>query len=502
MQLKINHRILTPPYWRFPNFLLEDDIFVKNMKIILSAMTSEAMSNVNYSAEWEKVKRAIKDYTMLYQKSLRNKCAHKVNNRYKLQAEKIMATMGWDSLIDNDAPSSNHIARWAAWCRPKPLCELRIQGRTISEPSELCKIIRKYFADQHDTNTQLAPTPHDMLSTLTPLSDVDQEFLNTDLNRDDFTAALKSLSKRKAPGLDGLTVEFYLAFWHLLVPIFTLMAQHSFANGRLPRTTATSIISLMKKAGDPLEIKNWRPLSISNVDYKIITKALASRLSSVINCIITPEQSYCVPGRSIFDTISLIRDVIWWCNEGHHPLAILSLDQAKAFDRVNHRYLFDIMERMSLGSKYIGCIKTIYNNALCMIRVQNMLTAPFFFRKGIRQGCPLSGMLYAISLEPFLRIAINSLSGLTIPGAPQRNVVLAAYADDVSIFITNENDFNLVIPTFQNYAKFSGAELNTVKSKGLWVGAWKNRLEKPLSFDWNSHGMKFLGVWLSNDPQE
>ena len=99
------------------------------------------------------------------------------------------------------------------------------------------------------------------------------------------------------------------------------------------------VVSLVPKGGDRLNIKNWRPITLLNTDYKLLTKVLTSRLKRVINSLVQPEQTYCVPGRTIHDNLHLLRDTIWYGNTYDVPLAIITLDQEKAFDRVNHDYL-------------------------------------------------------------------------------------------------------------------------------------------------------------------
>jgi hypothetical protein len=100
-------------------------------------------------------------------------------------------------------------------------------------------------------------------------------------------------------------------------------------------------------------VTNWRPISLLNVDYKILSKSLVNRLKLVAAKIIGPSQSAAVPNRSIFDALHLLRNVFYYCKERNIPCLALSLDQAKALDRVEHDYLFYIMEKMGIGTDFI-----------------------------------------------------------------------------------------------------------------------------------------------------
>ena len=114
------------------------------------------------------------------------------------------------------------------------------------------------------------------------------------------------------------------------------------------------MITLIPKKGDLLDIANWRPVSLLNTDYKIYARLLASRLKQCIHSVVHESQTYCVPGRSIFDNINLIRDILMFSNFNDAPLAVASLDQKKAFDNVDHGYLTNTMRDM-------GCFSVTYS---------------------------------------------------------------------------------------------------------------------------------------------
>ena len=150
------------------------------------------------------------------------------------------------------------------------------------------------------------------------------------------------------------------------------------------------------------DIANWRPVSLLNTDYKVFAKLLANRLKQCIGTVIKEDQSYCVPGRSIYDNINLIRDVLFYSNSNDVPLAVINLDQKKTFDNVDHGYLFNTMRAMGFGARFISYLQILYGGAESLVKVCGSLTVPFSFEKGIRQGCPLSGLLYTIAIEPLL----------------------------------------------------------------------------------------------------
>lgn len=256
------------------------------------------------------------------------------------------------------------------------------------------------------------------------LQETQKIYCDRRIEEDELGDALKKLNKGKAPGLDGLTPEFYQTFWEELKHPFRKMVEEGLAKEKLPLSTTTAVLTLIRKGTDTNQklIENWRPMSLLNTDYKVIAKTLSRRIATVMEKIISPEQSYCVPGRSIYDSLWLTRDIIRWRDENNEPLAVLKLDQCQAFNKINHDYLLATLRKMGFGENFIGAIKTLYYGAKCHVKVGDSLTAPIQVKRGIRQGCPLSGQLYAVSIEPLLRSLKKHLMGIELPGLPPMKV--------------------------------------------------------------------------------
>ena len=173
-------------------------------------------------------------------------------------------------------------------------------------------------------------------------------------------SALKGMAKSKSPGSDGLHAEFYLAFWDLLGSDLVEVYNASLVSGRLPLSQRGALISLIFKKGDRLEHKNRRPISLLNADYKLCARVLAGRLLKVIHAVVAPDQTCSIPGRYIGENVALLRDVATFASETGTPLAILSLDQEKAFDRVDWNFLLAVLRRMGFGPSFISWVRLLY----------------------------------------------------------------------------------------------------------------------------------------------
>ena len=185
-------------------------------------------------------------------------------------------------------------------------------------------------------------------------------------------------------------------------------------------------------------------------------------LSNKINLIVCPN------ARTIYDHLNLIRDVIHLCNVNNLPLGVVNLHQRNTFDNVDHDYLFNVMRAMGFGDKFISYLHLLYSSAESHIKVCGSLTAPFPFVKGIRQGCPLSGLLYTVAIEPFLNTIRKDLQGqgFSLPNT-QNYCSVSAYADDITIFITSDLEFETIQRVYSLFSESSAARLNYEKSKGL-----------------------------------
>ncbi len=223
------------------------------------------------------------------------------------------------------------------------------------------------------------------------------------LNLGELHKAVQSMESGRVPGIDGIPVDFYKCFWEVIGEDLLEVLNGSLDEGLLPLSCRRAVLTLLPKKVDLTDIKNWRPVSLLCSDYKILSKSLANRLSKTMNEAIHPDQTYCVPKRSIFDNISLIRDIYDVSKLLNSDIGMISLDQEKAFDRVEHTYLWETLKAFGFSQSFINKIKVLYRDVESILKINGGLCTPFSVFRGVRQGCPLSGMLYSLAIEPLLR---------------------------------------------------------------------------------------------------
>ncbi|CAM2097401.1 unnamed protein product [Caretta caretta] len=218
-------------------------------------------------------------------------------------------------------------------------CLLAEDGAPLTDPVEMCGRACDFYT------SLFSPDPTDpgacgVLWEELPMVSVGiRDQLELPLTLAEFLEALCHMPTNKSPSMDGLTVEFYRAFWDILGPDLATVWAESFQGRVLPLSCRRAVFSLLPKRGDLRDLRNWRPVSLLSTDYKIVAKAISLRLGSVMADVIHPDHTYTVPGRSIFDNLFLVRDLLELGRRDSLSLTLLSLDQEKAFDRVDDGYL-------------------------------------------------------------------------------------------------------------------------------------------------------------------
>lgn len=312
------------------------------------------------------------------------------------------------------------------------------------------------------------------------------------------TAALNSFSAHKSPGIDGLPYAFYKTFWDILGPDLVCVLNSTLADGHLPLSQRTGIISLLYKKGDKQDVKNWRPITLLCTDYKILAKVLTTRLTTVIASVVSPCQTCGIPGRFSGEAIRFIQDALDYAEDSDLGGALLSLDQEKAFDCVDWSYMLLVLRRMNFGPSFCSWVHLLYTNLYSRMFVNGALGSPFTISRGVRQGCPLSPLLYVLVTEPLSRAiqASSSIDGFPLPSGD--TIKILQYADDTTCFVMSDSSLHALFHLFSRYERATGAKLNLTKTEGLLFGTWKGRTDLQVDITWKTDSLIILGCQVGH----
>ena len=327
------------------------------------------------------------------------------------------------------------------------------------------------------------------------------EELERPISAIELEATVKSLQSGKSLGPDGLPAEFYKTFWKQLAPHLLEMFTESHSSGTLPHTLNQACISLLLKKGkDPLSCGSYRPISLLNADFKLLSKLLARRLEVVLPSIISLDQTGFIRNRHSFFNLRRVFNVV--CNPSPIalPEALVALDAEKAFDRVEWDYLFFTLGKFGFGEKFVSWVRLLYASPQALVRTNGTNSEYFQLHRSTRQGFPLSPLLFAIVMEP-LAIALRShpdICGIA------RNVVelkVALYADDLLLFLSHlSRSIPAALSVLDEFSRFSGYKLNLGKSEMFTVNGEVNddSLQFPnVPFKIVNSGFVYLGVHVT-----
>ena len=282
------------------------------------------------------------------------------------------------------------------------------------------------------------------------LNENESRKLEGKITKQECESAIKNMKNNKSPGSDGIPIEFYKTFWADIHSVLIDSLNSAHETGELSGTQKRGILSLLYKKNDKHMLKNWRPIRLLNTDYKILTHVLANRLKSVIGKLIHPDQNGYIKGRNIAYNIRLIQDVNNYFENDNIKGAIIFLDFQKAFDTVNHNFLLSVLTKFNFGHSFIKGIQTIYTKSESCLSNNGWTSKPFGIQRGIRQGCPLSALLFLLVVEILGdRIRKNTHDGLEINlKNEKKNIQITQLAYDTTVFLKMNKRLRIVLKLY------------------------------------------------------
>ena len=365
-----------PGVWTFNNSLLKDKDFCTTIEKFIDCHLRFLPSFASLQDWWEFLKLSIKEESIAFshnkQRRLRKQQVSLTNKLIRLR-QRLVDGDDTVSILISDTESQLK-ARWvkeiegimirsrAQWLEGKrPSCYFfnlqrikaqkshissvyDLNGTEVSSQEEIEKAHVDFYSCLFSEEPVGVALQDDLLSSLQcELSSDQASSCEGQMTLDEMTFALKKMNSNKASGPDGLSVEFYVKFWDRLGPYLCRVLYAYYHAGEMCESMKTSNTRVIFKKGDRKNLKNWRPISLLNVNYKICSKVLSLRLSKVLEFIVDPDQTCSVPGRKITSNLHILRDVLDHIDRTNETGILISLDQEKAFDRVNRTFLLNLL---------------------------------------------------------------------------------------------------------------------------------------------------------------
>uniref|UniRef100_A0A670IZP3 Reverse transcriptase domain-containing protein n=1 Tax=Podarcis muralis TaxID=64176 RepID=A0A670IZP3_PODMU len=329
-----------------------------------------------------------------------------------------------------------------------------------------------------------------------------KERLNAPILREEVEEVIKELKRGKAPGPDGFTSSYYKEMKDILMNPLVEVMNNTLKEREIPNTWKEAFITIIpKQDADPTQVKNYRPISLLNTDYKIFAGILAKRLKKILIKIIHKDQAGFLPGRQIKNNTRSIINIIEYLSERYDkPASLIFVDAEKAFDNVAWDFMLRNLEFMEVGQEFWNGIKAIYTEQKAKLIINNVITEDIKISKGTRQGCPLSPLLFIVVLEVLLNAIRQNkqIKGITL-GSNEYKV--KAYADDVVLTVEEPIDsIKGILEEMEEFGKLAGFKLNKSKTKMIVKNLDQDKIEllQQQTEIEVVKKVKYLGLWLTN----
>ena len=498
--------------WKFNNSLLKDNDFSTQIREHFEIVKSDLTSLENPHLRWEYFKYQARKFSIKYSKS-KIKAENEIKIRHECVIKKYTSTKNrptdaeyaeskefLDKYIErktegailrskslyyeqNEKSSKYFLNLERLHSENNTVKKVVVENGETSDSKEILNELHKFYSTLF--KRRVSKTERECKAFLDSihlpsLSDEQKLLCDKPITIDDLYQSLSSMSNGKSPGNDGFSVEFFKFFWEDIKDLLFASYQYSKSVGELSVSQRQAVIKLIEKRDkDKRYIENWRPISLLNVDTKILSKCVASRFIPVLPSLISPDQTAYVKGRYIGESIRLISDILDSTSKYKIPGYILTVDLKKAFDSIDHVFLSSCLKKFGFGDYFLSWVSILLkNNESCVSNGGNT-TKYFPLMRGARQGDPISAYLFIIVLEVFFAMirSNNNIKGIHILDF---YFLITAYADDSTFFVADMQSINMIFSTFDVFAQYSGMEINRSKCELAGIGS---KMNVPTSLD-------------------
>ena len=461
-------------------FTIEDDMFIELLFLRLRGETLKF-------ATFEKKKKNLQEQNLLRDiADLENNISGQFNSnllddkkselellrKQKLKGHSIRSRMQW--LHEGEKPTAFFCKLENKNCSEKIIRKVQTRDRTvITEQEKVLKEIENYYHNLFKSKDDIIQS-HNAKDIITQakLKHVPKVELGKEISVTEIGATLRKMKNNKSPGIDGITAEFLKVFWGKLKFFITNGINNCYVKGVLSTSMRQSmIICLPKGDKDRKFVKNWRPISLLTVIYKLASGSIANRLKPILRHIISEPQCGFVPGRSIGDCTRLIYDLMFYLEKHKLPGLLMQIDFEKAFDSVSWDFLYTVLESFGFDCKFINWIKLFNTDIKAYILQCGFLSDPITIGRGCRQGDPISAYLFLLVAEVLCCLIRKSkdVSGISIGNVTLK---LTQFADDTTIILDGSKDsLQATLNILEIFGQLSGLKINAEKTKLVWVGS-------------------------------
>lgn len=380
-------------------------------------------------------------------------------------------------------------------------------GSALTKQEDILDDVKNFYKKLYgsfDDNAEQDLEIQNLLNSISinpKLNEDDKVRLEGELSEEEILAVLKKMKSNKSPGSDGFTAECFKFFYNDLKVFIRKAINEGYREGKLSITQRQGIITCLPKGDKPKQfLKNWRPITLLNVIYKLASGSIAERIKQVLDKLISKEQTGFMSGRYIGENTRLIYDILHITEEMDIPGLLLIIDFEKAFDSISWKFIGKVLSFLNFGESIKQWIKVFYNDISASVIQCGFLSESFIVQRGCRQGDPLSPYIFLLCAEILTRLfkSNKDIKGIKIEDT---EYTLSQFADDTTVLLDgSENSLDETLITLNKYAAASGLKVNASKTRAVWIGSQKfsgETFNHRLKLDWTQNDFDILGIKFS-----
>ncbi|CAA7030815.1 unnamed protein product [Microthlaspi erraticum] len=501
-------RLQTKRHFMVSNFLLHHPDFLPRVAIKWQEMffAGSAMVKEAHSRLLESQGNLLVNPTHLL--AIREKETHKTWHTLSLAEERFLQQRSRVKWLESGDGNTAFFHKMVAQRRSTNQIHYLInsEGRRLDKIGEVKSHCVEYFQDLFGAPTSpLLPASADKISDLTKFRCSDQlkELLKAEVTAADVKFEVFSLPRNKTPGPDGYTGEFYRKSWDIVGHDIIKAVLEFFRSGQMLKQWNCTAISLIPKRVGADKLVDFRPISLCNVVYKIISKILARRLQEVTPSMVTNSQSAFVKGRLLVDNVLLATEMVQgFQNSNITKRGLLKVDLRKAFDCVNWDFILHILLTADFPPLFVNWISQCLTTSSFSISVNGDLCGFFKGTRGLRQGDPLSPSLFVIAMEAYSNLLTSAFDSCSIgyhPLGRNPKITHLAFVDDIVIFFDGKgSSLQGISSTLEDFKQLSGLCMNREKTDLFLAGLNPEESEalNIFGFQKGSLPIRYLGLPL------
>ena len=337
------------------------------------------------------------------------------------------------------------------------------------------------------------------------LDNLQSESIDGPLTYTEIHMALKQMKNNKTPGIDGFPAEFFKVFWKQLGMLILKALNNSFEKGTLSTSLRQCLIVCLPKKGKQRQfIKNWHPLSMLSVLYKIAAAAIANRIKPYLTKLISETQTGFVSGRYIGESTRLVYDIMDFTERHDISGQLMLIDFEKAFDSISWNFIYKTLKFFGFGNNLVRWVQLFNQNITARVLQCGFMSDAINIERGCRQGDPISPYLYILAgqVQSILISQCDEIKGINIKG---QEFKIIQYVDDTTLFLDGScSSFDAALNILEIFGSISGLNVNKDKTKLVWIGKkkhCKDKLKKS-GFQWGCTQFDLLGLTFSVNLSE